>query len=121
MKSEDKNQGRKKMNILTALDAIVDYAKSSKLSDKYYKKSANCIKVISSIMWPKYLIWLMMAKWNVTSAVFKSKTSLVTTPLMPFFTEMLFQLPRSWPNTMILNVSTRALPTNELVSPFNEQ
>ena len=41
MESESKKQGRKKMDILTALDAIVDAAKDSKLSGEFYKK---CVK-----------------------------------------------------------------------------
>ena len=46
MESESKKQGRKKMDILTALDAIVDVAKDSKLSEEFYKKSAKYIKFV---------------------------------------------------------------------------
>lgn len=46
MESESKKQGRKKMDILTALDAIVDAAKDSKLSEEFYKKSAKYIKYV---------------------------------------------------------------------------
>lgn len=34
------------MDILTALDAIVDAAKDSKLSEEFYKKSAKYIKYV---------------------------------------------------------------------------
>jgi len=46
MESESKKQGRKKMDILTALDAIVDAAKDAKLSEEFYKKSAKYIKFV---------------------------------------------------------------------------
>ena len=46
MESENKKQGRKKMDILTALDAIVDAAKDSKLSDEFYKKCSRHIKYV---------------------------------------------------------------------------
>ena len=46
MENESKKQGRKKMDILTALDAIVDAAKDSKISEEFYKKSAKYIKYV---------------------------------------------------------------------------
>ena len=46
MESESKKQGQKKMDILTALDAIVDAAKDSKLSDEFYKKCSKYIKYV---------------------------------------------------------------------------
>lgn len=48
MESESKKQGRKKVDILTALDAIVDAAKDSKLSDEFYKNCSRYIKYVSS-------------------------------------------------------------------------
>lgn len=46
MERESKKNGRKKMDILTALDTIVDATKDSKLSDEFYKKSAKYINYV---------------------------------------------------------------------------
>lgn len=46
MESESKKQGRKKMDILSALDKIVDAARNSELSGEFYKSCSKQIKYV---------------------------------------------------------------------------
>lgn len=48
METEPTKKSKKKLDILSALDAIVDAAKDSKLSDEFYKKCSRYIKYVSS-------------------------------------------------------------------------